>query len=256
MHQAITLALQNSRDLNSLACNTTWRSTKLASTARPSAPISTPARASHTPMASRRCRGAARLPFSARLPADALQSMLKGEQKAAEDRAKNQKLEMDRVRDDVIVRTATEYLELAKVQHSLDLMRAEQASAEKILEAMRERVAANQELPIEVTRSQLTLARINEQTSSSKTARKRSRNSFAILREYPTASRSRSRARAVVRGRSIRIRHGGPGPAKRSQRGGSRKRARGAAAYSARRTSQLFSDGRHRRAVQHPEQIQ
>ena len=90
--------------------------------------------------------------------------MLKGEQKAAEDRAKNQKLEMDRVRDDVIVRTATEYLEFAKVQHSLDLMRTERASAEKILEALRERVAANQELPIELTRSQLTLARINEQT--------------------------------------------------------------------------------------------
>ena len=43
-------------------------------------------------------------------------------------------------------------------------MRTERTSAEKILEALRERVAANQELPIELTRSQLALARINEQT--------------------------------------------------------------------------------------------
>ena len=50
------------------------------------------------------------------------------------------------MRDDVIVRTATAYLELAKVRHSLELMRGEQASGGKILQAIRERVAANQEL--------------------------------------------------------------------------------------------------------------
>jgi outer membrane protein TolC len=88
--------------------------------------------------------------------------LLKGQQRAAEERAKNQKIEMDRTRDGVIVRTATVYLELAKVNHSLELMRAEEASAEKILEVVRKRVGANQELPIEVTRSQLTLARIRE----------------------------------------------------------------------------------------------
>ena len=49
--------------------------------------------------------------------------LLKGQQKAAEDRAKNQKLEIDRMQDDVIVRTATAYLELAKVRHSLELIR-------------------------------------------------------------------------------------------------------------------------------------
>lgn len=88
--------------------------------------------------------------------------LLKGEQRAAEDRAKSQKLELDGVRDDVIVRTASAYLELGKVRHSLDLMRSEQASGEKILEVIRERVAANQELPIEVTRSQLAIARVQE----------------------------------------------------------------------------------------------
>jgi outer membrane protein TolC len=88
--------------------------------------------------------------------------VLRGAQHAAEERAKNQKLELDRARDDVIVRTATSYLELAKVRHSLDLIRSERASAEKILEITQERVSANQELPIETTRSQLILARTEE----------------------------------------------------------------------------------------------
>lgn len=88
--------------------------------------------------------------------------LLKGQQKAAEDRANNQKLEIDRMQDDVILRTATAYLELAKVRHSLDLVRDEQESAQKILEVTRQRVAANQELPIEVTRAELAVARIRE----------------------------------------------------------------------------------------------
>ncbi len=88
--------------------------------------------------------------------------LLKGQQKAAEDRAKNQKIEIDKAQDDVIVRTAGAYLELAKVQHSLELMENERASAGKILEVTRERVTANQELPIEVTRAELGQARADE----------------------------------------------------------------------------------------------
>jgi outer membrane protein TolC len=88
--------------------------------------------------------------------------LLKGDQHAAEERAENQKIEMNRVRDDVEVRTATAYLELGKVRHSLELMRTEQASGEKILEVIKERVAANQELPIEVTREELAGAEIQE----------------------------------------------------------------------------------------------
>ncbi len=88
--------------------------------------------------------------------------MLKAQQRSAEEHAKTMKLEIDRTRDDVIVRTASFYLELAKVRHSLDLLRSEQASAEKVLEVTRERVQANQELPIEVTRSELTAARVQE----------------------------------------------------------------------------------------------
>ncbi len=87
---------------------------------------------------------------------------LKAQQQAAEEHAKTMKLEIDRMRDDVIVRTASAYLELAKVRHSLELLRGEQVSAEKILAVTRERVQANQELSIEVTRSELTAARVQE----------------------------------------------------------------------------------------------
>ena len=86
----------------------------------------------------------------------------KAQQQAAEEHAKSMKLEVDRTRDDVIVRAASAFLELAKVRHSLELLRTEQASAEKILGVTRERVEANQELAIEVTRSELTAARVQE----------------------------------------------------------------------------------------------
>jgi len=87
---------------------------------------------------------------------------LRGQLKAANDRAQNQKLEVDRTRDEVIVRTASAYLELAKIRHSLELLRNEQTSAEKILGVTHERAAAGQELPIEVTRIELTAARVRE----------------------------------------------------------------------------------------------
>jgi outer membrane protein len=88
--------------------------------------------------------------------------LLKSQQHAAEERAKSRKTELERVRDSVRVETASAYLELAKVRHSLDLLRNERVSGEKILEVVRERIAANQELPIEATRTQLELARVNQ----------------------------------------------------------------------------------------------
>jgi len=92
---------------------------------------------------------------------DIFNPLLKAQQRWAEEHAKSMKLEIDHTRDSVIVRTAETYLELAKVRHSLDLLRAEQVSAEKIVGVTRDRVAANQELPIEETRSELTAARVN-----------------------------------------------------------------------------------------------
>jgi outer membrane protein TolC len=87
---------------------------------------------------------------------------LKAQQHAAEERAKSAKLEIDRIQGDVMARTATAYLDLAEVRHSLDLLGTEQSSAEKVIEITHERVAANQELPIEETRGQLALAQVHE----------------------------------------------------------------------------------------------
>jgi outer membrane protein len=87
---------------------------------------------------------------------------LKGNQRAAEQRAESQRFSMEGVRDAVMVRAALGYLELAKVRHALELMRSERLSAGRILDATRERADAGRELPIEVTRSQLTAARIEQ----------------------------------------------------------------------------------------------
>jgi outer membrane protein len=168
LHQAVTLALQNSRDvkLAQVQYNVAMGEVDVDRAAfRPN--LYTGAGAAYTYGFPSLPGGGAPSVFQLDYTQALFDPLLKGQQHAAEDRAKNQKLELDRVRDDIIVRTATAYLELAKVRHSLELMLSEQASGAKILEAIRERVAANQELPIEVTRTQLTLARIAEQVVKS-----------------------------------------------------------------------------------------
>ena len=60
----------------------------------------------------------------------------------------------------MIVRTAMAYLELGKVRHSLELLRAEQESADKILEVTQGREGEGFELPVEVTKAQLTKAQV------------------------------------------------------------------------------------------------
>jgi outer membrane protein TolC len=87
---------------------------------------------------------------------------LKGEQRATEQRAEEQRLSMDDVRDVVMSRAALDYLELAKVRHALDLMHSERLSAGRILDATRQRADTGRELPIEVVRAQLITARIEQ----------------------------------------------------------------------------------------------
>jgi outer membrane protein TolC len=87
---------------------------------------------------------------------------LRGQDKAARERAEQTQIELQRVRDDVTVRAATTYLELADVQESLELAQGEESNAKNILSVVRERSGAGYELPIEVTRARLTLAKIEE----------------------------------------------------------------------------------------------
>lgn len=86
----------------------------------------------------------------------------RGNLRAEEQRAEQQRLTIDAVRDGVIQRTVSAYLELAKVRRQLELVRNERESAQKILDYTRERMQAGYELPIEVTRAQLTAAQVEQ----------------------------------------------------------------------------------------------
>jgi outer membrane protein len=88
--------------------------------------------------------------------------LAQSEVKVAEQTAEQQRLAAQDVGDAVAVRAASSYLELAKVRRELDLMRRERESAQKILDFTRDRAGAGYELPIEVTKAQLTAARVEQ----------------------------------------------------------------------------------------------
>jgi outer membrane protein len=85
---------------------------------------------------------------------------LRGQAKEMEEQAKSQKILLEDARNNVITRTAMAYLELVKVRHSLELLRKEQDSSEKILQVTQERQGEGFELPVEVTKAQLTRAQV------------------------------------------------------------------------------------------------
>ena len=85
--------------------------------------------------------------------------LLSSEVRAADQRKEAQRLELEKTRNGVMLQTSSAYLELAKVRHSLDLMRTQRQSNARILEFTRQRLAEGRELPIEVTRAELNEAR-------------------------------------------------------------------------------------------------
>jgi outer membrane protein len=85
---------------------------------------------------------------------------LRGQAKETQEQAKAQKIALEDTKNRVITRTAMAYLELGKVRHSLELLRKEQESAEKILQVTQERQGEGYELPVEVTKAQLTKAQV------------------------------------------------------------------------------------------------
>jgi outer membrane protein TolC len=85
---------------------------------------------------------------------------LRGQAKEMQEQSKAQKILLEEVKNSVITRTAMAYLELGKVRHSLELLRKEQESAEKILQVTQERQGEGYELPVEVTKAQLTKAQV------------------------------------------------------------------------------------------------
>jgi outer membrane protein len=89
-----------------------------------------------------------------------LNEPLRGQAKETQEQAKAQKIALEDTKNSVITRTAMAYLELGKVRHSLELLRKEQESAEKILQVTKERQGEGYELPVEVTKAQLTKAQV------------------------------------------------------------------------------------------------
>jgi outer membrane protein TolC len=85
---------------------------------------------------------------------------LRGKGKELQEQARSLKISLEDMKNSVIARTAAAYLELGKVRHSLELLRKEQESAEKILQVTQERQGEGYELPVEVTKAQLTRAQV------------------------------------------------------------------------------------------------
>jgi outer membrane protein len=90
----------------------------------------------------------------------------KGAVKAAQAHTEEQRIAINATRDDVIVHVTSTYLELDEVRHSLDLLRQERVSAQKVLDVTSARVKAGLELPIDETVADLTRAKIEEQIIS------------------------------------------------------------------------------------------
>jgi len=76
------------------------------------------------------------------------------------EQSKSQLIALEETKNNVIARTAMAYLELGKVQHSLEILRKEGESAEKILQVTQERQGEGFELQVEVTKAQLTKAQV------------------------------------------------------------------------------------------------
>jgi outer membrane protein TolC len=98
--------------------------------------------------------------FSLTYTQDVLNGPLRGLANEQAEQARAQRLVLEDTRNAVIDRVATSYLELVKVRHSLELLRKEKESAEKILGVTQERQSEGYELPTEVTKAQLTQAQV------------------------------------------------------------------------------------------------
>jgi len=87
---------------------------------------------------------------------------MSGLAKERQEKVREQRAALEDMRNAVMVRVASGYLELAKVRHSLELLRTEKDSADKIVDVTKERAGEGFELPVEVTKAQLTQAQVGQ----------------------------------------------------------------------------------------------
>jgi len=98
--------------------------------------------------------------FSLTYTEEVFNGPLRGLAKEQAEAAKAQHLILEDTRNLVVARVASAYLELVKVHHSIDLLRKEKDSAEKIVSVTQERQGEGFELQTEVTKAQLTRAQV------------------------------------------------------------------------------------------------
>jgi len=98
--------------------------------------------------------------FSLTYTQEVFNGPLRGLAREQEEQARAQRIVLEDTRNLVVERVAAAYLELVKVHHSVDLLRKEKESAEKIVQVTQERQGEGFELATEVTKSQLTKAQV------------------------------------------------------------------------------------------------
>ena len=98
--------------------------------------------------------------FSLTYTEEVFNGPLRGLAREQQEQAKAQRFLLEDTRNNVMDQVATSYLELVKVRHSLELLRKEKDSAEKIVDVTQERQGEGFELPTEVTKAQLTKAQV------------------------------------------------------------------------------------------------
>jgi outer membrane protein len=163
LKRAIELAIQNSKDLQVAKLQTTLADRSAYITKSQFLPnFSAGSGAGYTFGIPETPGGRAPALFSLTYTEQVLNEPLRGQAKELQEQARSQRILLEDTRSSVISRTAASYLELVMVRHSLDLLHKEQGSADKILEVTQQREKENLELPVEVTRSQLTKALITQ----------------------------------------------------------------------------------------------
>src|ERR1700676_1938132 len=161
LRHAIELALQNSKDIQIAKLQASLANRSAMITKSQFMPnLSAGSGAGYTFGIPETPGGRAPALFSVTYTEQVFNEPLRGQGKELQEQANSQKILLEDARNTVIVRTASTYLELGVVRHSLELLRKEQDSAEKILIVTQQREKENYELPVAVTKDQLTKARV------------------------------------------------------------------------------------------------
>jgi len=160
LKQAVDMALRNSREvaLARARYNVAQNTVEVnRSTFRPN--LFTGSGAAYTYGFPQTVSGAAPSIINASYLQTVFNPLLMSQVRSSGERREAQRLELEKTRNSTMLQTSSAYLELAKVRHSLDLMRTQRQSNARILEFTRQRLNEGRELPIEVTRAQLNEAR-------------------------------------------------------------------------------------------------